>query len=567
MSYKIIKNLKDKYQITDKVIGQGSFATVYLGINKQNRQLLAIKQQKFKQEEINQIDKEIAILISFQDQQLKNIIQIYDSYSEGEYVYIVQELCNMGSLQSLLEIQEFNKGFPEDLVVYFLQQIQYAMLWLKQEQFVHRDLKLDNILINQQLQIKLADFGLAKHAGQNQNLGDSIVGTPLTMAPEVYYGKQQNQKCDVWSLGIILYQMTYGCYPLQARTQKKLSDELERIRIQGLTFPNKQDQLLKVQGIIQTIKEILAQYIYKYEFHIKENYLKLHKDAAEQIDDLIQNISTKFKDNLQAQKRNYYLQNEQHLQQKEHEYLKLDKYISLKSLQHKLFEQIIQLIISESQSEQICYSKSLFIFLIDQLVLKNQFKIVSQIEVEGNMLIRTEYINIFNSYYQLDDENNLLQKPKPDPFQQILQKQKNNILSNPFIEVENEQQNCYLQNDQQIQEKKQDEREIEEEKESYNEKQCAEQNRHKSKSCYNPLDYINIEENEQEQEYVLEEPEDEDELIIIEKLDNPEIINDLQSTVYNEKDLKFKVKQYESLFHNNDNNDDINLCLQIIQRR
>ena len=88
---------------------------------------------------------------------------------------------------------------------------------------VHRDLKLANILINNDLVVKLGDFGFAKHFEDNSLL-QSYCGTPITMAPEILKREKYNEKCDIWSLGIILYQMIFGKAPFDPQRGASISD-------------------------------------------------------------------------------------------------------------------------------------------------------------------------------------------------------------------------------------------------------------------------------------------------------------------------------------------------------
>lgn len=125
-----------------------------------------------------------------------------------------------------------------------------ALNELKRLNIVHRDLKLANILITEEFTIKLADFGFARFASQD-NMLESYCGTPLTMAPEILkYGHQcsnysRNQykytnKCDMWSLGVILYQMVCGAPPFRPKAGGGI-EELLKIILESekkdLVFP------------------------------------------------------------------------------------------------------------------------------------------------------------------------------------------------------------------------------------------------------------------------------------------------------------------------------------------
>lgn len=101
---------------------------------------------------------------------------------------------------------------PEQLVKIFSYQILLAFLGIGDKEIIHRDMKLSNILITSKLHVKVADFGLAKSGNQKDT--DSV-GTPMTMAPEVLYNKDYDAKCDVWSMGCMIYEMLEGRPPFQ----------------------------------------------------------------------------------------------------------------------------------------------------------------------------------------------------------------------------------------------------------------------------------------------------------------------------------------------------------------
>ena len=77
----------------------------------------------------------------------------------------------------------------------------------------HRDIKLANVLLKKDLTIKLADFGFAKEESTEEVMMKTYCGTPITMAPEILKGKPYDKKCDIWSLGVILFQLVFGKLP------------------------------------------------------------------------------------------------------------------------------------------------------------------------------------------------------------------------------------------------------------------------------------------------------------------------------------------------------------------
>ena len=100
---------------------------------------------------------------------------------------------------------------------------------------MHRDLKLANILINKDLVVKLGDFGFAKHFEDNSLLY-SYCGTPITMAPEILKRQNYNEKCDIWSLGVIVYQMIYGKLPFYPPKGSYIQDLINIIETNKIEF-------------------------------------------------------------------------------------------------------------------------------------------------------------------------------------------------------------------------------------------------------------------------------------------------------------------------------------------
>ncbi|KRX08221.1 Protein kinase-like domain [Pseudocohnilembus persalinus] len=128
--------------------------------------------------------------------------------------YIVFQYCKYGDLR-VCQGQFFQKGLPEIIVQKIMQQLVSAMKGVREIGIVHRDLKLGNILIKENFGILLADFGFAKI--QSEFFMNSYCGTPITMAPEILKRQNYDEKCDIWSLGIITYQLLFGVPPFMPK--------------------------------------------------------------------------------------------------------------------------------------------------------------------------------------------------------------------------------------------------------------------------------------------------------------------------------------------------------------
>lgn len=162
-----------------------------------------------------------------------NIIKYYDSIIVDNVFYLITEFCSESL--SLFASKFPNKCVPEYKALEITKDIATAMSYLNSNQILHRNLYPSNILFNGGI-LKICSFSFAKKV---ENIMDipgvaCSVGIPLYEAPEIYFKKKYSFKCDVWSLGLVLYQMLYGKLPWHA---KGMGDLFEKIVNDALVFP------------------------------------------------------------------------------------------------------------------------------------------------------------------------------------------------------------------------------------------------------------------------------------------------------------------------------------------
>ena len=149
-----------------------------------------------------------------------NIIKIYDVLEDLDRVYLITELCKGGELFNSV----FSKGkLSETESAIILKQLLSCLNLCHKNKIVHRDIKPENIMLfslEDELIIKIVDWGTAKILEENQTF-ESIEGTPLYMAPEVL-ARNYNEKCDIWSCGVLLYILLSGIVPFEGNTKEKI---------------------------------------------------------------------------------------------------------------------------------------------------------------------------------------------------------------------------------------------------------------------------------------------------------------------------------------------------------
>lgn len=210
-------------------IGAGAYSTIYLGrcidndlanklnINKTTNvdniminNVVAIKKVisknlSFKYQKM--INEEMNIMRYIKDNPHINIITCYDVIDDLDTIYIVMEYCDE-------DFSKLIKPLKEDEVRYYLNQLINGLKYLDEHKIIHRDIKPKNLLLTDNRHIlKICDFGLAKNKSGLTHV-QTVCGSPLYMAPEIFKDKSYDENVDIWSVGIIMYEMIYGNNPL-----------------------------------------------------------------------------------------------------------------------------------------------------------------------------------------------------------------------------------------------------------------------------------------------------------------------------------------------------------------
>ncbi|KAH9520111.1 hypothetical protein Btru_060013 [Bulinus truncatus] len=186
-------------------IGEGAFGAVYKARKKDTNLLAALKQVEIKNEEdLEDFSVEINILAECSH---KNIVGLHEAFFFENKLWMFIEFCGAGALDSIMV--DLEKPLSEPMIRYVAHEMCVALAFLHERRVIHRDIKAGNVLLTQEGDVKLADFGVSAKNTKTAQRRDTFIGTPYWMAPEVILCETlkdvpYDYKADIWSLGITM---------------------------------------------------------------------------------------------------------------------------------------------------------------------------------------------------------------------------------------------------------------------------------------------------------------------------------------------------------------------------
>ena len=280
--------------ILTKSLGKGAFGEVFLTQKEGYKGFFATKRldRAFseKPENIKRLSNEISILKKINH---PNIVRLIDLKKTKSHCYIVMEYCNGGDLSGCLKKYKalHRRPFSEEIVQYIMRQVVNGLEFLHSHKIIHRDLKLDNILVTFKSEedkknlnmmkaiVKLIDFGFATKLKQSKaNLTYTVLGTPTNMDPQLLKNMEthtQNQKgyddkADIWSLGTLCYEMLVGHMAFCGTSMQEL---YQKVRQGTYTLPsNLSEEVVSfINGMLQKDpnKRLSAKELKNHEFLTK----------------------------------------------------------------------------------------------------------------------------------------------------------------------------------------------------------------------------------------------------------------------------------------------------------
>jgi len=201
-----------------KELGRGAMGVVYLGKDPTIHRFVAIKTMRL--DEIDDADKLQEVKTRFFREAEStgrlshpNIVTIYDAGEEHDLGYIAMEVLEGTTLKQWSRKPNL---MPLDKLIPTLAIVAEAMDYAHQQGVVHRDIKPANIMLTKDQVVKVMDFGIAKMASSSKTQTDIVLGTPTYMSPEQIAGKKVDGRSDIFSLGVVMFELLTGCPPFTA---------------------------------------------------------------------------------------------------------------------------------------------------------------------------------------------------------------------------------------------------------------------------------------------------------------------------------------------------------------
>nr|3THB_A Chain A, Serine/threonine-protein kinase PLK1 [Homo sapiens]8X72_A Chain A, Serine/threonine-protein kinase PLK1 [Homo sapiens] len=205
--------------VRGRFLGKGGFAKCFEISDADTKEVFAgkivPKSLLLKPHQREKMSMEISIHRSLAHQ---HVVGFHGFFEDNDFVFVVLELCRR---RSLLELHKRRKALTEPEARYYLRQIVLGCQYLHRNRVIHRDLKLGNLFLNEDLEVKIGDFGLATKVEYDGERKKVLCGTPNYIAPEVLSKKGHSFEVDVWSIGCIMYTLLVGKPPFETSCLKE----------------------------------------------------------------------------------------------------------------------------------------------------------------------------------------------------------------------------------------------------------------------------------------------------------------------------------------------------------
>ena len=258
--------------IFPKQLGTGSFGRVYLVSHNETKELFALKTIEKRKimttyGKLDIIYNEINIHSKLSHQ---NIIKLYNMHEDDETINIIMEYAPNGNLYQMIKKEK--TGFSESKSFDYFIQVINAVYYLHSNNIIHRDIKPENLLLCEDNKLKLCDFGWSKELSLENR--STFCGTMEYMAPEIVGSENYDYSVDIWSLGILLYELLFGHSPFKGSNTNNI---IQNIKSHELNYDDKNKKISKsCKDLIQKLLNMNPQKRLKIKDILEHPFIKKH---------------------------------------------------------------------------------------------------------------------------------------------------------------------------------------------------------------------------------------------------------------------------------------------------
>ena len=228
--------------IIKKELGRGSFGQVFLAIHKITKVIYAIKaidkRNKSNEDGKPYFRREIEIMYKIKH---PNCVRLFGNFEDETYCYFIMEYISKGNLYNLI-MSNKNTGIDKIFVAKIMRNLINAIHYLHSMSppIIHRDIKPENILLTDDKNIKLTDFGWANYINFQDEQRNTFCGTPLYLAPEMIQNSGHGKYVDIWCIGVLLFELLVGVPPFCGKTRAIIIKNILKVHILWPKFPRKE---------------------------------------------------------------------------------------------------------------------------------------------------------------------------------------------------------------------------------------------------------------------------------------------------------------------------------------
>lgn len=233
-----------------KKIGQGGFGRAYVVKSLESGELRVVKQVKLKNLSQRAIEKTMDEIKIMSKLKHFNIIHYRSHVVQNDSLMILMDYADGGDISTLIQGRN-GRPWSEDIIIDYFVQMCLAVKYLHDRKIIHRDIKASNFFLCKNGIIKLGDFGLSRLLPSTKAMLETQIGSPYYLSPEVCKGEEYNTKTDIWSLGIVLYEMCALKHPFIGRTTKEVMENI--VKSKSPMIPKYYD--LDLQKIVRMMLE------------------------------------------------------------------------------------------------------------------------------------------------------------------------------------------------------------------------------------------------------------------------------------------------------------------------